>query len=45
MLVMTEVGIGLVKGHFPRIITVIEVGVQAIIDQSQDLEQVKTGIE
>ena len=45
MIVMTEVGIGLEKGHFPEIIAVIELGVQAIVDQGQDLEQVQTGIE
>ena len=45
MIVMTEVGIGLEKGHFPEIMAVIELGVQAIVDQGQDLEQVQTGIE
>ena len=45
MIVMTEVGIGLEKGCFPEIMTVIEIGVQAIVDQVQDLEQVQTGIE
>ena len=45
MIVMTEVGIGLEKGHFPEIMAVIELGLQAIVDQGQDLEQVQTGIE
>ena len=34
MIVMTEEGIGLEKGHFPDIMAVIELGVQAIVDQS-----------
>ena len=42
---MTEAGMGLEKGHFPEIIVVIELGVQAIVDQGQDLEHVQTGIE
>ena len=29
---MTEVGIGLEKGHFPGTMTVIELGVQTIVD-------------
>ena len=33
------------KGHFPEIMTTIEPGVPAIVDQSQDLEQVQPGIE
>ena len=45
MIVMSEVGIGLEKGHFPEIMAVIELGVQVIVDQGQDLEQVQTGIE
>ena len=45
MIVMTEIGIGLEKGHFPEIMTVIEIGVQAIVDLGQDLEQVQTRIE
>ena len=32
MLVMTEVEKGLEKGHFPEIMAVIELGVQAIVD-------------
>ena len=42
MIVMTEVGIGLEKGHFPEIMAVIELVVQAIVDQGQDLEKVQT---
>ena len=45
MIVMKEVGIGLEKGHFPETMTVIELGVQAIVDQGQDLELIQTGIE
>ena len=30
--IMIEIGIGLEKGHFPGTITVIELGVQAIVD-------------
>ena len=45
MIVMIEVGTGLEKGHFPGTMTVIELEVQAIVDYSQDLEQVQTGIE
>ena len=44
MTIMIEVGIGLEKGHFPGIVTVIELGVQAIVDQGQDLETVKIEI-
>ena len=42
---MTEVGIGLEKGHFPGSMTVIELGVQTIVDQGQDLEPVQIEIE
>ena len=42
---MIEVGIGLEKGHFLESMAVIGLGVQAIVDQGQDLEQVQTGIE
>ena len=45
VIVMIEVGIGLEKGCFPEIMTVIELGVQAIVDQGQDLELVQTGTE
>ena len=44
MTVMIEAGIGLEKGHFPEIMTIIEPGVQAIVDQDQVLQQVQTGI-
>ena len=40
MKVMTEVGTGLEKGHFPEAITTIEIGVQAIVGPGQDQEQV-----
>ena len=43
MIVMIEVGIGLEKGCFPEIMAVTELGVQAIVDQGQDLQQVETG--
>ena len=45
IIVMTEVGIGLGKGCFPEIMVVTALGVQVIVDQGQDLEQVQTGIE
>ena len=45
MTVVIEVGIGLEKGWFPEIMTIIELGVKATVDQSQDLEQVQTWIE
>ena len=45
MIVMIEAGIGMEKGHFPEVMTVIELGVQAIVDQGQDLDQVQTGME
>ena len=41
MTVVIEVGTGLEKGHFPEtIITIIEMGVQAIVCPGQDQEQV-----
>ena len=40
MIVMIEVGIGIEKGLFPEIMTIIKLGVQAIVDHGQDLEQV-----
>ena len=45
VVVMIEVGICLVKGCFPETMTIIELGVQAIVDQAQDLEPVQTGME
>ena len=44
VIVMTEVGIGLDKCHFPEIMRIIEIVVQAVVDLGQDLEQVQTGI-
>ena len=41
---MTEVGIGLEKDCFPGTMTIIELGVQAIVDQGQDLEPVQIEI-
>ena len=38
MTVMIEAGTGLEKGHFPKAITTIEIGVQAIVDPGQDQE-------
>ena len=45
MIVMIEAGIDLEKGSFPEVMTIIELGVQAIVDQGQDLQQVQIGIE
>ena len=45
MIVMIEAGTSLEKGHIPEVMTIIEPGVQAIVDQGQDLDQVQTGIE
>ena len=45
MTVMTEVGIGLETGCFQGTMTVIELGVQAIVDQGQDLEPVQIKME
>ena len=42
---MTEVGTDLEKGHFPEILTIIRIGVQAIVGQGQDREQVQIEIE
>ena len=36
-----EAGFGLEKGCFPGTMTAIELGVQAIVDQGQDLEPVQ----
>ena len=38
MTVMIAAGIGLDKYHFPEIMAIIKLGVQAIVDQGQDLE-------
>ena len=45
MTITIEVGIGLEKGHFPGIMTVIELGVQTIVDQGQDLQPVQIEME
>ena len=45
VITMVEVGIGLEKGHFPETMTIIEIEVQAIVDQGLDLELVQKGIE
>ena len=45
VLVMIEEGIGLERGHFLETLTVIELGIQAIVNQGQDPELVQTGIE
>ena len=45
MRILIEVGIGLEKGCFPGIVTIIELGVQAIVNQGQDLEPVQIDIE
>ena len=45
MTITIEVGIGLEKGCFPGTMTVIELGVQTIVDQGQDLEPVQKEIE
>ena len=42
---MMEAGTGLEKGHFPEIVAIIELEVQAIVGPGQDPEQVKRGIE
>ena len=40
MKIMTEAGRGLEKGLFPKAITAIEIGVQAIVGPGQDQEPV-----
>ena len=37
MIVMIEAGTGLEKGGIPEVMTVIELGVQAVVDLGQDL--------
>ena len=44
MTVMTEVGTGLEKGHFPEIMAIIEPEAQATVDPVQDPELVQIGI-
>ena len=45
MTVMTEVGTGLEKGHFPEIMTIIELEAQTMVHPGQDPELVQIGIE
>ena len=45
MTVMTEAGTGLEKGHFPEIMAIIELEVQATVDPGQDPELAQIGIE
>ena len=44
MMAIIEAGIGLEKDHFQEIMVVIELEVQAIVDQGQDPELVPIGI-
>ena len=45
MTVMTEAGMGIEKGHFPEIMAIIELKVQATVDPYQDPELAQIGIE
>ena len=45
MKVMIEAGTGPEKGHFPKAIITIEIGVQAIVGQGQNQELAQIGIE
>ena len=45
MTVMTEAGTGLEKGHFPEIMVITELELQAIVDPGQDPELAQIGIE
>ena len=45
MTAMTEAGIGLEKGHFPEIMAIIELEVQATVDPVQDPKLAQKGIE
>ena len=45
MTVMTEAGTGLERGHFPEIMALIELEVQAKVDPGQDPELAQIGIE
>ena len=45
MTVMTEAGTGLERGHFPEIIVIIELEVQAKIGPGHDPELAQIGIE
>ena len=43
--VLIEAGTGLEKGHFPEIMAIIELEVQATVDPGQDPELAQKGIE
>ena len=43
--VMTKAGTGLEKGHFPEIMAILELEIQAIVDPGQDPELAQIGIE
>ena len=45
MKIMTVVGTGLEEGHFPEIMAIIELEVQATVDPGQDPELAQIGIE
>ena len=45
MTVMIEAGTGLERGHFPEIMTIIELEVQATVDPDQDPDLAQIGIE
>ena len=45
MTVMAEVGTGLERGHFPEIMTIIEIEAQAKVGSGQDPELAQIGIE
>ena len=45
MTVLTEAGTGLEKDHFPEIMAIIKLEVQATVDPGQDPELAQTGIE
>ena len=45
MTVMTEAGTGIEKDHFPEIMAIIELEVQATVDPGQDPELAQIGIE
>ena len=44
MIVMIEVGTGLERGHFPEIMAIIELEVQAKVDPGQGPELAQIGI-
>ena len=45
IVVIIEIGIGLERDHSQEIMAVMELEVQAIVDQGQDLEPLPIGIE